>query len=222
MSAGPSLGSDPLHEGAKLIWPNLPLIAAIGVLMCVSFVPAMWLGAGMTPLGAMFGALSVGPAWAAAVAVADRVVLGHETHVRDLAVALRQYRGLGVRVATPSAICITSLLVTLAMWQQMHAPWLLGPLAAGVSGATLALLATVPAYPIAIRTGMRGRQLWITALRLVAASPLLAAGVLGGAGLAVYCLGISVSAALLLLIPGPLAIAVSACTQYARVPLPHH
>lgn len=203
---------DRLPGALRAMWPNLPAVAACGVLVCAGFLPAILLGSGLTPVGVVLAALGAGPAWAAVVCVADRVAGGQEAEVRHLLRALRRHGPLGLRVAAPAAGCAACTLVTLEAWQQTHARWLLGPLATGTAGVVLALLATVPAYPLAIRIGLRGRVLWGAAVEQVVAAPLVPLGVVAAAGLGLWLLGLAVSASFLLLVPGPLAVVLCAAT----------
>lgn len=209
--------ADRLPGALRALWPNLPVVAACGVLVCAAFLPAVVLGAGLTPAAPLIAALCVGPAWAGVVAVADRVARGEDVELRDLVRSVRRYGLLGARVAVPAAVCATCSLVTLAMWQQTRSMWLAVPLAVGAAAAVLSLLASVPAYPLAVRAGLRGRDLWVTALESVAAAPFVALGTVAGGGLGLYLLGVSVSASLLLLVPGPLAVVLCAATP-DRVP----
>jgi hypothetical protein len=75
----------------------------------------------------------------------------------------------------------------------------------------LALLASCHAFSLRVTTGLRGQTLWLTALHLVARAPLVPLGVLALSFTALL-LGTSVTASLLLLAPGPVALFASAGT----------
>lgn len=201
---------DRLPTALRAIWTNLPAVAACGVLVCAGFLPAAFLGAGLTPVGVILTALGVGPVWAAVIAVGDRIADGDDASVWDLARAVRRHGMLGARLAGPVAICAVCELVTLELWQQTRSAWLVAPLVVGTAAVVLALLAAVPAYPIALRHSLRGRDLWRASLEQVAAAPSVALGVVAAAGLGLWLLGLAVSASFLLLVPGPLAVVLCA------------
>ncbi|HZX01959.1 hypothetical protein [Kribbella sp.] len=75
----------------------------------------------------------------------------------------------------------------------------------------LLLLASCYAFSLRVTAGLRGKRLWFTALHLVARAPLVPLGVLALAFVALL-LGTSVTASLLLLAPGPVALFASAGT----------
>jgi hypothetical protein len=221
MSVHPARRPDLLGTAARAMWPNLPGLAMAGVLVCAALVPAVIVSAGLTPLAVLLTALVAGPVWAAAVDFGDRTARGDQVGVGYLVTAVRHRAGLGVRVALPPAVCAACTMVTLALWQQTRAPWLLAPLGVGGAATLLTVVATVAAFPVAIRTALRGRDLWLTSLAVVVAAPLRVLAVLCALVVSVYVLGFSVSASLLLLLPGPLAVLVCvAVPPAAPSPLP--
>jgi len=212
---------DLLATAGRTMWPNLPGLAMSGVLVCAALVPAVIVGAGLTPLSVLLSALVAGPVWAAAVDFGDRTARGDQAGVGYLMTAVRHRAGLGVRVASPPAVCAACTMVTLVLWQQTTAPWLLAPLGVGGAATLLTVTAAVAAFPVAIRTALRGRDLWLTSLAVVLAAPLRVLAVLCALVVSVYVLGFSMSASLLLLLPGPLAVLVCvAVPAAAPSPLP--
>jgi uncharacterized membrane protein YesL len=115
--------------------------------------------------------------------------------------------------------------VALVNWELYSAtgsPLLVVPLAVSGCATVLALLASISAFSLRVTAGLRGKSLWLTSLALVARSPAVPLGVLAVAVVALL-LGTSVTASLLLLAPGPVALFASAgtWTTYTRSEIVH-
>ncbi|MFD7152958.1 hypothetical protein ACFV9C_00070 [Kribbella sp. NPDC059898] len=96
-------------------------------------------------------------------------------------------------------------------WELYSGPGFLLPLALSGCASVLLVLASCYAFSLRMTAGLRGKRLWLTALHLVARAPLVPLGVLALAFVALL-LGTSVTASLLLLAPGPVALFASAGT----------
>ncbi|TCC40795.1 hypothetical protein [Kribbella speibonae] len=121
---------------------------------------------------------------------------------------LRRYAGAGLAVGLVPGVVVA---VALANWQLYSGPVFAVPLVVSGCASVLLLLASCYAFSLRVTAGLRGKTLWFTALHLVARAPLVPLGVLALVFVAVL-LGTSVTASLLLLAPGPVALFASAGT----------
>lgn len=210
---------DLLPVAWSALWKRLPLVCAMDGVVAVAAVPALAsVSAGRLVLGALCCVAFLGPALAGCVAVADDVVRRGPDDggsVADLGRAL-WWRAPGGMAVTGAPVAFGMLTaVTVFMWSHGDGPgWLLAPLAVDCVALALSCAACLPALALREATGLRGRQLWWTALGVVAAAPLQVAGVLAVGAVAWVLAGV-VGGGLLLLVPGPVALLVSATVRTA-------
>ncbi|MEV5960341.1 hypothetical protein AB0L70_01175 [Kribbella sp. NPDC051952] len=200
--------TDHLPAAFRALWHELPLVAASGVLVCTAFGLVVLVSPGLSPISVLLGALLVGPVWAAVIATTDSVVLRQRGGVLLLLVNLRRYGLAGLEVAILPAVVGALALVNRDLYT---GPVFAIPLAVSGCFGVLAVLASCYAFSLRVTGGLRGKALWLTALHLVARAPLVPLGVLALAFVALL-LGTSVTASLLLLAPGPVALFASAGT----------
>lgn len=200
--------NDYLPAAFKALWHELPLLATAGALSCAASALVVLLSPGLSPVSVLLAAFVVSPIWAAIVATTDAVVLEDRGGVPVLLRNLRKFAGAGLEVGLVPAVVVALLLLN---WQLYSGPLFALPLAASGCASVLLLLASCYAFSLRVTGGLRGKQLWLTALQLVARAPLVPLGVLALAFVALL-LGTSVTASLLLLAPGPLALFASAGT----------
>ncbi|GAA1148386.1 hypothetical protein GCM10009630_53650 [Kribbella jejuensis] len=204
--------TDHLPAAFKALWYELPLLATAGVLVCTSAGLVVLLSPGLTPLTVLVSALVVSPVWGAVVATTDAVVLEERGGVQLLLKNLRRHALAGLQVGVVPGVVVA---VGLLNWQ-LYFGWRAGvmfvlPLAVSGCASVLLLLASCYAFSLRVSGRLRGKQLWFTALQLVARAPLVPLGVLALAFVD-FLLGTSVTASLLLLAPGPVALFASAGT----------
>ena len=198
-----------LPAAFRALWQQLPLLATSGVLICTASALVVFLSPGLSPVTALLAAFVIAPVWAAVIATTDGVVREDRGGVPVLMRNLRRHAlgGLWVGVVPGGVIA-----VGLANWQLYRGGLvLLLPLAVSGCASVLLLLASCYAFSLRVTAGLRGKHLWFTALHLVARAPLVPLGVLALVFVALV-LGTSVSASLLLLAPGPVALFASAGT----------
>lgn len=200
--------TDRLPAAFKALWHELPLLAAAGVLVCTASGLVVLLSPGLSPVGVLLGALLIGPVWAAVIATADSVVRHDRGGVLLLLRNLRRHWLAGLEVALVPGVIAALAVLNQAIYT---GPVFAIPLAVSGCATVLALLASCYAFSLRVTAGLRGRTLWLTALHLVARAPLVPLGVLALAFVALL-LGTSVTASLLLLAPGPVALFASAGT----------
>lgn len=200
--------TDHLPAAFRALWHELPLLAAAGVLICTASGLVVLLSPGLSPVSVLLGALLIGPVWAAVIATADSVVREDRGGVLLLLRNLRRHWLAGLEVALVPGVIAALAALNQAVYT---GPLFAIPLAVSGCATVLALLASCYAFSLRVTAGLRGKTLWLTALHLVARAPLVPLGVLALAFVALL-LGTSVTASLLLLSPGPVALFASAGT----------
>jgi hypothetical protein len=194
--------TDRLPVALRALWHELPLLAASGVLICTASVAVVAVMPGLGPGGVLLAALLVAPVWSGVVATMDSVVLYDRGGVLRLLRNLKRHCADGLAVGL-----VPAALVALALTNRLlySGPLMLLPLGVSCCASVLALLASFSAFSLRVTAGLRGKALWFTALAVVAL------GILSLV-LVALLLGVSVTASLLLLAPGPVALFASAGT----------
>jgi hypothetical protein len=214
--------TDHLPLALRSLWHELPLLAVVGVLTCTATSAVVLVIPGINPGSVLLAAVLVAPLWGGVMATADSVVRGGAGGVVVLMRNLKRcwIAGFGVGLV-PAGVAA----VALANWEvyvSTHSALVLLPLAVSGCVTVLVLLAAVSAFSLRVTAGLRGKSLWFTSLTLVARAPAVPLGILALAGIAV-ALGTSVTASLLLLAPGPVALfaAAGTWTTYTRSEIVH-
>ena len=218
--ADPAERRDLLPVAARAVWAELPVLALGSAAVALPALAALLLGGGVTPLTPLLLTLLAGPTWAALVACTNAIVLEGDSGPARFWRELGRHWADGLRVmAMPGVTCALGL-VDLAVYRASPGAATLVALAVAcvVTGCTV-LLAVV-AVPLRVEAGLRGRALWLEAGAVMTSRPLLGPGVLGLAYLSLH-LGTAVLASLLLLVPGPLALVISAGTWSSRAAYRH-
>ncbi|WP_433163448.1 hypothetical protein [Kribbella sp. CA-247076] len=200
--------TDHLPAALRALWHELPLLAAAGVLTCTASAVVVLLMPGVSPGSVLLSALLVGPVWAGLVATTDSVVRDGRGGVLLMLRNVRRYGPAGVEVAVVPAVVGALALLN---WSLYSGPLFLLPMAVSGCAAVLAVLAACCAFSLRVTAGLRGRALWFTSLALVARAPAVPLGIVA-LGVVALLLGTSVTASLLLLAPGPVALFASAGT----------
>ncbi|WP_427887619.1 hypothetical protein ACQHIV_32145 [Kribbella sp. GL6] len=197
-----------LPAAFKALWHELPVLATSGILLCAASALVVFLSPGLSPVAALLGAFVVSPVWAGVVATTDAVVREDRGGVPALFRNIRRHALAGVGVGLVPGVVVA---VGLLNWELYSGPVFLVPLAVSGCASVLLVLASCYAFSLRVTAELRGKRLWFTALHLVARAPLVPLGVLALAFVALL-LGTSVTASLLLLAPGPVALFASAGT----------
>lgn len=202
--------TDLLPRTPHILWANLPVLTFGSLLVAAGTAAVVLAGPGITPIAVAVAALVVGPTWAGLVEIAGVLLRGGDVGARDLIRAVRRRAMPAITVfAVPAAAGIAALL-TLTMWQQRAAPWMLGSLIVSTGVTILTSLGSVVALPLHLWIPeLRGRTLWYSALGIVARRPLVPLGVFAAAILGALAMT-SWTASLLPLIPAPLALLTAA------------
>ncbi|MEU8222194.1 hypothetical protein [Kribbella sp. NPDC048915] len=204
--------TDHLPAAFRALWHQLPLVATAGALVCSASIVVVALSPGLSPISVLLGAFLVAPVWAALIATTDAVVRDDRGGVRELMTNLRKHGPAGIGVGLLPAAVVACALVNRQLYD---GPAFAVPLAVSGCASVLVVLASCYAFSLRVTDGLRGRTLWLTALHLVARAPAVPLGVLALAFVALL-LSTSVTASLLLLAPGPVALFASAGTATAH------
>ena len=197
----------------KVVWDNLPLLVAMDMLLAITALPAAliaFLAGGL--FAPIVAALTIGPVWAGCIATTDQMLHAEETSPGILLRNIRSHVRSGIGVSLAPAAIFTVILATLRIYDAHPSQtWLLLPLYIDGCVAVAILLAQPAIFSIVTRTQLRGRGLWAASLGVVAASPMIVVGLVAFA-IVVWLLVRISGPAVLLLMPAPLAIYLSAAT----------
>lgn len=214
--------TDHLPLALRSLWHELPLLAVIGVFVCTATSAVVLVVPGINPGSVLLAAVLVAPLWGGVAATTDSVVRGGAGGVAGLLRNLKRCWVAGLGVGLVPGVVTAVALVNWELYSATGSPLLVVPLAVSGCATVLALLASISAFSLRVTAGLRGKSLWLTSLALVARSPAVPLGVLAVAVVALL-LGTSVTASLLLLAPGPVALFASAgtWTTYTRSEIVH-
>jgi hypothetical protein len=205
---------DLMHLG-RVIWADLPLLMVINLLATLAGTVVMGVALAVAVLGPVVAALLMGPVWIGAIAISRCILGGEAAGVRDLALLMRRYArtgiGLAMLPATVAAILIASAGIRSANPDDR---WLMLPIIIDALVLVVLSLGAILAFPLAIMTGVRGRDCWVAALALAGRNLLATLGV--AALIVLLALSARFLGPMLLLIAaGPLAVLCTATTHGA-------
>ncbi len=205
--------SNLLLEVGRTIRDNAHTLFGMSLLLMAAALPWLMLGTvaawwmAWTPL-----VLATAPVWIAICAGADRLLDGEAVPLRALPGLIRCHAGAGLRIGIVPAFAGAALIGTVALLEaKPDARWLaaLLLLQLGVAVAVAVLLA--PAFPLAVRYGLTGLDLWQASALLARERP---AQVLGAVTLAGSTLWLTLALGpAMLLILAPLAMLIVAVTR---------
>jgi hypothetical protein len=196
-------------------WSSLPALAVGSAAVGGAAALTMLLAPGISPASTLVAAVMLGPFVAALAAVAERVADGGTASVRDWLSSVRRLAVFGVGACLLPALIAALFQVALFAWQHTGSALLLPSVAVSGAAAMTALLGLFAVLHLGSRDpNLRGNSLWRTGLALVLLRPLgfVATCCLAGLGLWA-CVG--VTASLLVLVPGPVALVAAAATGTA-------
>jgi hypothetical protein len=214
--------TDHLPLALRSLWHELPLLAVVGVITCTATGAVVLVIPGINPGSVLLAAVLVAPLWCGVMATTDSVVRGGAGGVVVLARNLKRCWLAGLGVGLVPGVVAAVALVNWELYSSSARPLLVVPLAVSGCATVLVLLASVYAFSLRVTAGLRGKSLWLTSLSLVARAPAVPLGILA-LGAVALLLGTSVTASLLLLAPGPVALFASAgtWTTYTRSEIVH-
>ena len=196
---------DPLRHAAALLWPNLPVLLAGSVVVVVA-VAVVKVVAPLSGILAITGSgLLVLPALAASVRGAQVMladeVFGLADLFRTLARGYRPTAGL----AAPAVVALCLADVAAGQWIAHRQSWMMVSLGLCLAVSGIALVLAVIAVPYRLRTRTRSVDCWRVAAYVTSRHPVPVVAVLSVFLLLGWAVD-HVSLALMIIVPGPLAL----------------
>jgi hypothetical protein len=176
------------------VWHHAPLLIAMNAALALALLPPVLLLLGGAVLAAPFAAaVTLGPTWAATVAVTDRMVVGAPVSAGVLVRMLREQWRPGLRIAlVPAVVCASvASAADLAVGPSGGSLWI-GSLAVALVAAVGVALALPFVFSLAATAELRGIRAWRTALLVAGFRPAQTLSVLALialAGALAYLLG---------------------------------
>lgn len=204
-----------LRAIGRAAWRELPLMLTISLLVTLACGATAMVAMVVAPLAPLAAALTLGPVWMAAVALAAAILDGQAVGPRDLAAALRRWAQTGIVIALVPATLATLLIGSVGILSaNPDQRWLLAPIALDATALVVSALAGFAVFPLALTTDQPSRDRWLTALALAG---LDLTTTLGVAALPVL---LTLSTRIVgpfpaLLLPGPLALLCTVATRHA-------
>lgn len=205
---------DLVQRAVREWWPNLPLLLLASIPVAAGWAALRAVTVGWGWIALLGTGLLVLPLFAALLHSCTRL-LDHE-HVGVLQLA-RRWPHLVLRswrVTGPITLVAVLTAAAAAAWQRGGQPWML--LSFGVCAAVLAgvVVAGVVALPYALRSDTGWTETWLVSAYVASRHPVPVLGVLSACGVAVWG-SAHLSFALLILVPGPLALLWAAAVSEA-------
>jgi hypothetical protein len=166
----------------RLIWNKLPLLALMGFLLTIAMTIVGVLALTLVLAAPHAAAVLAGPIWLAGTSVSLRLLAGDDPGMRAYLSELRQRAPEGAALALPPAVVTTLLLGTVALANAGSArAWLLAPVAADAIVLILLAFGALAVFPLAVATGLRGRERWFAGIALAGRFPVFSIGLLAAA-----------------------------------------
>lgn len=206
--------ADHLRHASRLLWPNLP------VLLCGSLLVAgTWsLVRALPPQLGWVAVLGIGlvnlPAFAALLHGSEVLLADEHFGVADLFRQLARGFGPAVRVTVLPTLAVLLTLAAVDLWQLTGQTWMLASVGLGMATSLVALYTGVVALPYVVRTRSPLVQGWLVSCFIATRNPVPVIGVLAAVALGVWAAAY-LSFALIVLIPGPLALVWAAAVATA-------
>ncbi|AJT40581.1 hypothetical protein [Psychromicrobium lacuslunae] len=207
-----------IADALRGAWENLPLLLLQSVLACLGFGLVVFALPGLTPLSVLLGMALLAPVFASMIHTALSIIDGDDPRVRDWLFSFRRgwSRSLGQALC-----CAVPIALTLVAWQALNSAaqlWLYLPVVVGGSVSVIIVLALPIVFALNAELPARaasnsgqaeasrpGVEKWLLACHLLARRPIPFLAVAALAVLGIW-LAANLSAALMLLLPVPVAL----------------
>lgn len=214
MSDAPALNRDPLQRAVGVLWPGLPMLLCGAVLTAVPWTLIRM----FVPDGGPFAVLAVGllvvPPFATLLHGCGVLLTGDHFGGTQLLRAMPRTAITALKVtALPTGGAVLTS-VSLEVWRHGGPGWVVASVGVGGAVTLLSGLVTLVALPYVMRTGVNLTEGWLVAGYVTSRSPV---PVLAAASAVMLTLWISthLSFALIILLPGPLALVWAAAIKEA-------
>ena len=203
-----------LVHGARLLWPNLPvlLIGSVLVAMGWSLVRALSPHLGLGSIVVL--GLVVVPAFAVLLRGCEVLLSDEHFGIADLFRTGARTILPAVKVTAVPALAVLLTLSAVQLWQLSGQTWMLGSIGLGAAASVLTLYTGVVALPYLLRTRAPWRTGWLVSFYIATRNPVPVLAVLSAVALAVWAAAY-LSFAVILLLPAPLALVWAAAVTGA-------
>ena len=206
---------EPVRRAASLLWPNLPMFLLGSAMVAAAWAVVRVLSQRSGWVSITGTGLVVVPLFAALLHASQVLLTDDHFGVRRLVGDLGRTVRRALRVQVPVTLVVLLELTAYHTWQLGGRTWMLVSVAFGAVLMIIALFAGLVALPYAVRTGAPAREVWLVSIYVATRSPVVVLGVLSAVALSVWAAAY-LSFALVLLLPGPLALVWTAATTYAE------
>ncbi|SDT05824.1 hypothetical protein [Microlunatus soli] len=203
-------------KGLRAIWPNLPVLLAGSVLVGLGW-SATRVVAGLS------GWLIPIAVWLFVLPPLITLVVGCRQLLRDehfgigtLFRALPSNAGRTIMISAGPMLMVVLTLIGWHAWRLSGSALLLPSFVAGCLLSAAALLAGVVAVPYGVLTRVPGKETWLVAAFVLSRQPIPVLAVVAATALGVWAAAY-LSFALIILLPGPLAMIWAAAVEQATV-----
>lgn len=222
-------------------WENLPLLLLQSVVCCLGFIMVVFASPGLTPVSVLIGVALLAPVFASIVHTALRIIDGDDPRVREWLLSFSRAWRNSLGQALCCGVAVSLLLVALRALGSSAQPWLYVPVVVAASVSVILALCLPIVFAISsdlsMNVGQRidpaklaegekrvvdsklsGVEKWLLACHLLARRPIPFLAVAALAVLGIW-LAANVSAALMLLVPVPVALVAALAYRTALVQL---
>jgi hypothetical protein len=206
---------DALRRSLRLLWPNLPLLLTGSVLVAAGWVLVRAVSKHAGSISILGVGLLVVPLFAALLNAAESLLDDDHVGIPQFVRSLGRSFGRAAKLTALPTGAAFLMLETLLAWQLSGQAWMLASLGLSATATVAALYAGVIALPYAVRTGAALRKVWLVGLYVATRNPVLVLGVVSAVVLTAWAAAY-LSFALILLLPGPLALVWSAAVSTAE------
>ncbi len=204
-----------LREIGRAAWRELPLMLTISLLVTLACGATASVAMVVAPLAPLAAALTLGPVWMAAVALAAALLDGQAVGIRDLATAIGRWGATGIAISLVPATLATLLIGSVGVLSaNPDQRWLLAPIALDGTALVVAALACFAVFPLAVAADQTQRDRWLAACALAGLDLRTTLGVTAVPVLMALSTRV-VGPFVALLLPGPLALLCTAATRHA-------
>ena len=206
---------DALRRSLRLLWPNLPVLLTGSVLVAAGWVLVRALSNYAGSISILGVGLLVVPLFAALLNAAESLLDDDHVGIPQFVRSLGRSFGRAAKLTALPTGAVLLTLQTMLAWQVSGQAWMLASLGLSATATVVALYAGVIALPYAVRTGATLREVWLVGIYVATRNPVLVLGVVSAVVLTARAAAY-LSFALLLLLPGPLALVWSAAATMAE------
>lgn len=194
----------------RLIWTELPMLAAINLGFCLGASIVLMIAMAIPPLAPLAAAVLLGPLWAGAIASALRIADGDAGGIAVLMADTCRHARTGLRLALPPAFVATVLLGTASLFAAAGRPaWMFAPIALDLVVVSVLALGSIWVVPIGVSAPFRGRRRWIEAFATGGRHPAATLGI-AAIGVLATLSAVRIGPFGALILPGPICLLIAA------------